>query len=73
MVLENAGTFLSLGSTVAIIFTLVVYHHQPVPVLRYGITLTTLLAMLSTFTKAYHEADAISTSGWFPTFWIDVE
>ena len=48
---EIAGALLSLESNVAIIVMLAVYINQPLPVLRYGITLYAMLSVLSTITK----------------------
>ena len=48
---EIAGALLSLGSTVAIVVMLAVYNNQPLPVLRYGITLNAMLSVLSTVAK----------------------
>ena len=56
---EIAGALLSLASTVAIIIMLAVYNHQPVPVLRYGITLNAMLSVLSTIAKVRFKIDAM--------------
>ena len=48
---EISGALLSLGSTVGIVVMLAVYNHQPVLVLRYGITLNALLSVLSIIAK----------------------
>ena len=57
---ELAGAILSLGSTVAIIVLLAVYNHQPVPVLRYGITLNAMLSVLSTIAKVSPKTEVIA-------------
>ena len=62
---EIAGALLSLGSTVGIVVMLAVYNHQPVPVLRYGITLNALLSVFSTIAKVSLETSATHTLGPF--------
>ena len=58
---EIAGALLSLGSTVAIIVLLAMYDRQPVPVLRYGITLNAMLSVLSTIAKVSPKVAAVNT------------
>ena len=58
---EILGALLSLGSTAAIIVILAVYNHQPVPALRYGITLNAMLSVLSTTAKVSFQIDAMRT------------
>lgn len=60
---EIAGALLSLGSTAAIIIILAVYDHQPVPVLRYGITLNAMLSVLSTIAKVSSKINAMYKLG----------
>lgn len=62
---ELAGAILSLGSTVAIVVLLAVYNHQPVPVLKYGITLNAMLSVLSTIAKVSPKIDVISKFRFF--------
>ena len=54
-----AGPLLNLGFTVAIISMLVVYYHQPTSVLRYGITMSGILSVLSTIPEASLKTDAM--------------
>ena len=58
---EIAGALLSLGSTIGIVVMLAVYNHQPVPVLRYGITLNAMLSVLSTIAKVGPKPNATYT------------
>ena len=48
---EVVGVVVSLGATAAIIIILTVYDDKPLPTWKYGITLNSMLSILSTISK----------------------